>query len=193
MVRDAALYKEFVAGDIAGVYHSFFRPLMSFARRYLGQEYDYLAEDVVQEAIFQTYLRKERIDNPSSLKSYLYHSVRNASLNILRKNHAQRNYLQNFDESDLDITHKIIEEETFRILMETIDQLAPAQREVLDMSFFKGLKNAEIAQRLGISEVAVKKRKAKTIQKLRKILSDKGLDLLLVALMLARFSSGTPS
>ena len=166
-MKDGSLYEDFVSGRISGLYHRFFRPLMSFASHYLGTEYAYLAEDVVQESIFQTYLKKDRIENPSSLKAYLYHSVRNTSLNILRKKNAQLNYLKNFEESDTDITHKIIEEETFRILMETISALRPEQREMLNMSYFEGLKNAEIAQRLGISESAVKKRKAKLIQELR--------------------------
>lgn len=192
-MKGSTLYEEFISGSIAGVYHSFFRPLLSFARRYLGPEYDYLAEDVVQEAIFQTYLRKDRIGNPSSLKSYLYHSVRNASLNILRKNNARLNYLKTFDESDADITHKIIEEETFRILTETIGSLDPVHREILDMSYFEGLKTAEIAHRLGISEIAVKKRKAKLIQELRRLLSDKGLDLLVLTMILAQLSSNPPS
>lgn len=192
-MKDGSLYEDFVSGRISGLYHRFFRPLMSFASHYLGTEYAYLAEDVVQESIFQTYLKKDRIENPSSLKAYLYHSVRNTSLNILRKKNAQLNYLKNFEESDTDITHKIIEEETFRILMETISALRPEQREMLNMSYFEGLKNAEIAQRLGISEIAVKKRKAKLIQELRKILSDRGLDVLVLAAILARISADLPS
>lgn len=192
-MKDGSLYEDFVSGRISGLYHRFFRPLMSFASHYLGTEYAYLAEDVVQESIFQTYLKKDRIENPSSLKAYLYHSVRNTSLNILRKKNAQLNYLKNFEESDTDITHKIIEEETFRILMETISALRTEQREMLNMSYFEGLKNAEIAQRLGISEIAVKKRKAKLIQELRKILSDRGLDVLVLAAILARISADLPS
>lgn len=184
-MKDGALYEEFVAGNITSVYHSFFRPLMSFAQKYLGTEYSYLAEDVVQEAIFQTYLRKEKIGSPSLLKTYLYHSVRNASLNILRKQKARLNYLKAFDESEADITHKIIEDETFRILTEAISSLDPAQREMLEMCFFEGLKTSEIASRIGISEIAVKKRKAKLIQDLRRSLSDKGLALLVLALTLA--------
>lgn len=192
-MKDNGLYEDFVSGRVAGLYRRFFRPLMSFASHYLGAEYAYLAEDVVQESIFQTYLKKERIENPTALKSYLYHSVRNASLNILRKKHAQQNYLRNFDETDTDITHRIIEEETFRILMETIGALDPEQREMLNMTYFEGLKNAEIAERLGLSEIAVKKRKAKLIETLRQLLSDKGLGVLALAIILSRISSNLPS
>lgn len=192
-MKDNGLYEDFVSGRVAGLYRRFFRPLMSFASRYLGAEYAYLAEDVVQESIFQTYLKKERIENPTALKAYLYHSVRNAALNILRKKKAQQNYLRNFDESDTDITHRIIEEETFRILMETIGALDPEQREMLNMTYFEGLKNAEIAERLGLSEIAVKKRKAKLIETLRQLLSDKGLGVLALAIILSRISSNLPS
>lgn len=192
-MNDSVLYEDFVAGRIAGVYRSFYRPLLSFALRYLGAEYAYFAEDVVQESIFQTYLRKDRIDTPFALKSYLYHCVRNASLNILRKKNAQLNYLKNMDASETDITHDIIEEETFRILAETICRLAPEERELLNLSYFEGLKNAEIASRFGISEIAVKKRKAKLIRELRKILSDRGLDMLVLAWILMRISSEIPS
>lgn len=192
-MKDTSLYDEFVAGRISGVYHSFFRPLVSFAQRYLGSEYSYIAEDVVQEAILQTYLRKDRINDPSSLKSYLYHSVRNSSLNILRKKNAHLNYLKAFDESDADITHKIIEEETFRILMEAIRSLDQTQREMLGMIYFESLKTSEIACKLGISEIAVKKRKSKLIRELRQILSDKGLSLLVFAIIVANISENTLS
>ena len=192
-MKDSAIYEDFRCGKIAGLYHSFYRPLTSFAQQYLGDDYAFLAEDVVQEAFFQTFLRKEQIVNPSSLKSYLYHSVRNASLNILRKRNARGNYLKAAEESEADISHRIIEEETFRLLSEAIGELSPGHREVLEMSYFDGLKNAEVAQRLGISEIAVKKRKAKMLQALRQILSDKGMTLVAISMLLSSLSSRLPS
>ena len=44
----------------------------------------------------------------------------------------------------------------------------PAEyRTLLRLSFEEGLKNAEIAQRLGVAEITVKKRKARLIEMLR--------------------------
>ena len=187
-MKDSDLYSDFMAGRFTGLYHSFYRPLTAFALRYLGDDYSYLAEDVVQEAIFKTYLRKKFIENPTALKSYLYHTVRNTSLNILRKQGSRERYLKVAEETETDITHKIIEEETFRLLFEAIAELPTPQREVLELSYFEGLKNAEIAQRLGISEISVKKRKARTLDALRKILSDKGLSITAISAMLSILS-----
>lgn len=186
-------YKEFQSGNMAGLYRSFYRPLISFATSYLGPECAYLAEDVVQESFFKTYLRKDYLANSSSLKSYLYHTVRNTSLNILKKRNSHEKYLEAAEESEADITRKIIEEETFRLLFEAINELNPHHREVLELSYFEGLKNAEIAQRLGISEIAVKKRKAKLLQNLRNILKEKGLTLSLITFLLSNLSSNLPS
>lgn len=53
------------------------------------------------------------------------------------------------------------------IIYGAIEELPAEYRTLLRMSFEEGLKNAEIAQRLGVAEITVKKRKAKMLEMLR--------------------------
>lgn len=52
------------------------------------------------------------------------------------------------------------------------------------LSFVQGLKNTEIAERLSVAEITVKKRKARLIEKIRQILG-KDIDTYLVLFLLA--------
>ena len=62
---------------------------------------------------------------------------------------------------------ELIERETMRRLFVAVDSLPEPYRRIFDLSFEEGLKNREIAAMLGISESAVKKRKARMLNLLR--------------------------
>lgn len=161
------LYTDFKSGKMDLFYRDFYPALIAFAIHVLGSKYAYLAEDCVQESIYKTYLAKDRIADESSLKSYLYTAVRNRAIGILRKDNSQNNYLKQFETSEQDILAELIERETIRRLFVAVDSLPEPYRRIFDLSFEEGLKNREIAAMLGISESAVKKRKARMLNLLR--------------------------
>lgn len=163
-----SLYADFCSGRMNRLYGEFYPALIAYARRFLGTEHAWLAEDCVQESIFQTYLMKEKIPDEPSLKAYLYTAVRNRAVSILRKGQSRNNFLKTLELPEHDILNGMIEQETMRRLFVAVDALPEISRQVFDLSFEEGLKNREIALRLGISESAVKKRKAKMIDILRK-------------------------
>ena len=66
-----------------------------------------------------------------------------------------------------DASRAMIEHEMLDALYAAIEDLPAEYRTLLRMSFEEGLKNAEIAQRLGVAEITVKKRKAKMLEMLR--------------------------
>ena len=66
----------------------------------------------------------------------------------------------------------MLEQETLDMLYAAIESLPPKYREVLRMSYRDGLKNAEIAERLGVAEITVKKWKAGILEMLRKQLGE---------------------
>ena len=51
-----------------------------------------------------------------------------------------------------------------------MDALPEMYRELFRLSFEQGLKNAEIAELLCVSEITVKKRKARMLEKIRRLL-----------------------
>ncbi|MDD2292653.1 MAG: sigma-70 family RNA polymerase sigma factor [Bacteroidales bacterium] len=76
--------------------------------------------------------------------------------------------------------NSIIEQETLRKLFVAIDKLPEKYRQIFEMSFEQGLKTAQIAQQLGISESTIKKRKSKMIKTLRNELGDIPKSILLL-------------
>lgn len=66
-----------------------------------------------------------------------------------------------------------------RLLYDAIDELPERYRRIFELNFQQGLKNAEIAALLGVTESAVKKQKAAMIDLVRQSLKKKtGNDLL---------------
>ena len=66
---------------------------------------------------------------------------------------------------------KLIETESYRIFYAAIETLSPQGREVIQLAL-DGLKNSEIAARLGIAESSVHTQKKIAYKKLRVVLKD---------------------
>lgn len=186
-MRANDLYADFKNGKLLQVYSDLYPALISYAVRFLGSDYAFLAEDCAQESIFNAYLSKNRIPDETSLKSFIYTAVRNRAISFLRKGQSQRNYTRQLEFSEHDIVASLIEQETMRRLFVAIDSLPESYRIVFEMSFEDGLRNKEIASRLGISESAVKKRKARLIAHLRQSVSENGDTSQLVILLLIAY------
>ncbi len=166
------IFIDFQAGKIDGLYESMYGSLILYASRQLGYDLGFMAEDCVQEAIYRTYVRREMLRSPFAVKSYLYSCIHNQTVSILRKQSARENYLSSGEEEE-DFQNSYIEQETLNILFDAIGSLPPKYKMLFDLSFEQGLRNAEIARILRVSESAVKKQKSLLIQRLRDDLKKK--------------------
>lgn len=186
MTRYEAIFSEFKAGRIRPFYERMYPELLLYTSRLLGDDFAFLAEDCVQDAVFQTYRRCEEFRSPLQWKVFLYTCVRNGVFSRLRKSRAQRNYLAQVEEPDEDFSLRLIEQETLNLLYEAIESLPEKYRRIFDLSFEQGLRNAEVARQLQIAEITVKKHKARLIEllreRLRGRLDEESLGLLLLLL-----------
>ena len=176
---------DFTNGRIDSLYREWYRKLILYASRQLGYDLGFMAEDCVQEAIYKTYQARNTLNSPFAFKSFLYACVHNQTVSILRKQSARENYLSSSEEEE-DFQNSYIEQETLDLLFHAIDNLPPKYKMLFDLSFEQGLKNAEVAKILSVSESAVKKQKAFLIQRLRdelKKTTDKDFMRLLLFLM----------
>ncbi len=186
-MKDDHLYRDFYSGTMEEVYTTLYPALISYATKVLGYDYAFLAEDCVQDSIYKTYINRKQIVTTEQLKSYLYTAVRNKAISILRKGSSKKNFLKAAEISETDFTTELIEQETLRLLFTAIDNLPEQYRTLVEMSFEEGLKNGEIAKIMGISESAVKKRKARILENLRNSIKDK---IQLETIILYLFASG---
>lgn len=173
-------YKDFISGRIDSFYATAYAPLLMYAIRTLGDGFSFLAEDCVQDAVFEAYQHRSDFDSNTKFKSYLYRCVHNNAITLIRKSHSHSKYLNHKknDDKELSFEHNIIEQEVIDMLYSAIESLPEELRTIFEMSFEQGMKNQEIADALQLSLPAVKKRKAKMLEILREKVSDKTLMLL---------------
>ena len=136
------------------------------------------AGDIVQDVFANLWINRHKIDLGVPLKNYLYVATRNHTYNYIRSSKRSRERLRNIDPGEHDPDLFMIEEEVNRILAEALAQLPQRNAEVISMSL-EGVKQQEIADRLGISLATVKMLKAASIKKLKEIIGPMAIFILL--------------
>ncbi len=168
MVNEEQVLSDFINGDIDTFYKRMYSPLLAYAVRYLGNNYSFLAEDCVQDAIVSSYERRNGFEFTWQLKGYMYTCIHNNCIDLLRKTNRENNYasLQQED-SEEEISAGIIEQETINLLRQAIDELPEQYRQIFELNYEKGLKMKEVADALDITFETLKKRKIKMFALLR--------------------------
>lgn len=149
---------------------------MAFAKKILVDEDD--AREVVHQVFISIWEKRQEMDLSVSLKSYLFTSVHNRSLNVIR----DRKKFSSAEVPDVagewDVSSVIETMELEDKIMEVVSTLPEKCREVFELSRFDGLKYSEIAEHLQISVKTVENQMSKALKILREKLA-KYLSLLL--------------
>jgi RNA polymerase sigma-70 factor (ECF subfamily) len=148
------------------LYNEYYKALVIYAANFLATTET--AEDIVQEIFTTIWEKKISFISLQSLKTYLYNSTRNAALNYLKHQNVETGYIQYMLDTYKEITEEDTnEEEVYRLLFKSIDQLPPRCREIFVLHM-EGKKNEEIAQTLGLSIETVKTQKKRALQAIKK-------------------------
>ncbi|WP_299702721.1 RNA polymerase sigma factor [uncultured Pontibacter sp.] len=174
MDKDNELLSRLKGGDEKAyneLFHQLYGRLCSFAGRYVKDQE--VAEEIVEEAMVVLWEKRDKFETLGALKSYLYTTVRNASLDFLKKSgrHVSMDLLEGL-ESLATADNFIIEEEVHGILYDAIASLPEKCRRVFELSCIEELKYSEIADDMGISLNTVKSQRARALQLLREILKN---------------------
>lgn len=152
-------------GSFEELFREYFPPLMAFARKILVDEDD--AREVVHQVFVTIWEKRQEIDLSQSLKSYLFTSVHNRSLNVIR----DRKKFSSVEVPDVagewDVSSVIESMELEEKIMEVIGSLPEKCREVFELNRFEGLKYSEIADKLEISVKTVENQMSKALKILR--------------------------
>lgn len=179
------IYRRFIAGDMRPFYDRYYPGLLMYARRVLGTELEWMAEDCVQDSVMDAFQKRDTFESVEQWRAHMLACIRNKAVSALRRLSAMRNYTGQLDLSayEADAHRALIELETLDALYEAIESLPAEYRTLLRLSFEEGLKNVEIAQRLGVAEITVKKRKARLLEMLRQRLGGNTEMILLLLAM----------
>ena len=157
--------------------------LLAMARRVLGSSAD--AEEVVQEALLQVWSQAGRYDpRRSSVRTWLVLLVRSRAIDLLRGRRVREGAVAASAREPAP-AHESPEgpravwmEERQARMAAALAELPVEQREVLELAFYGGLSQSEIAERTGIPLGTVKTRTLLAMRKLRAALRDELRDLL---------------
>jgi RNA polymerase sigma-70 factor (ECF subfamily) len=170
------------SSEFERLFKEYFKALMAFSRRILGDEDD--AREVVHQVFIKLWEKRNEIDLSTSLKSYLFTSVHNRSLNVIRdrKKFSSEEVPENAGEWDVSAQIEAMElEEKIR---EAIEDLPEKCREIFELNRFNGLRYNEIAEQLQISVKTVENQMSKALRILRDQLT-KYLTILLWLILFA--------
>ena len=167
-------FARIAAGDqlaFERLFREHYRPLCAFARQYLKDATK--AEDLVQDLFFRMWQDRAKLSITSSVKAYLFASVRNRCLNAL----AVQSRMRPLDEEADDRTADDVvseDEHALRLarVQAAIEALPEERGRIFRLSRYEGLKYHEIAERLGISPKTVENQMGRALKTLREDLKD---------------------
>ena len=155
--------------DFRKLFDMYYAKLVVFAQKYL---YNLDASrDIVQEFFLYLFESRQNLSIQSSLKSYLYSSVKNRCLNQLRAEVVREKHRtevrQETNGSDPDIDGQIDANELEAKIFEIVAELPGQCQHIFLMSRIEGKRNSEIALELKISKRTVETQISKAIKVLK--------------------------
>ena len=174
---DSELLARVGAGDDAALgvlYDRYGGAAFGLAFRMLGDRGT--AEDIVQEAFLAVWRRGSTFDlGRGSVKAWLLSIVRNAAIDRTRGRHRHQLGEVAID----DVAYRLASEDVWDDVARNIDRenvrkalgtLPPEQRETLELAYFGGLTQAEIAERTGEPLGTIKSRARLGLRRLERAL-----------------------
>ncbi|MEO7044568.1 MAG: sigma-70 family RNA polymerase sigma factor [Ferruginibacter sp.] len=159
----------------------YFPVLTQFAMKIVANEA--IAKDIVQETFIKFWKSDALFTHEAALKKFLYVSIRNASLNILRTLERDRlkneKYFARLENIDSEIEIEIIRTELLAMIYEKAEALPKKMKNIFIMHFAEGLTLQEISEKLKISHQTVYNQKYKAVQIIKSQL--KKNDLILIS------------
>ena len=158
-------------------YTSYFQKLILASDKYISDIHT--AEEIVQDIFLKLWEFPETLTEVKSVKSYLYRSVVNASINFAnRQKNLEQHHLKLAAEFSDDYLADLDEEnEMIIILHNEIEKLPTQCKKVFKLSRFDNFKYREIALELNISEKTVENHIGNALKILRnRFVDDRALN-----------------
>lgn len=186
-LNDEALMAGVARGDsraLAQLYDRYSRLVYGLALKILANPEH--AEDVVQETFWRVWSRSATFQaGASSFPPWLFGITRNLCIDELRKRQSRPATIPTQPDDQVlhaipdqqDIELVTWESERRRLIVGALGDLPPDQREVIELAYFGGLSQREIADRLSSPLGTIKTRVRLALQKLKDALQAQGIGL----------------
>jgi RNA polymerase sigma factor (sigma-70 family) len=145
--------------------------LVGYVRAWIADAADRDAEDVVQDVIERLFERADVTEPVADLSAYLYRALRNKVIDLYRKPKRAAELPEDLSDVRFEASEEMDREEAREVLFEAIDELPPAQREVLVATELEGRSFKELAEEWETPIGTLLARKHRAIRALRETLS----------------------
>ena len=154
------------------LFYDFFAPLCVFAHRYL-EEME-ACEDIVQETFYRIWKNRKDLNIQISARNFLITSVRNACLDLIRKQEIEKRWIEKRLEEDTEEEFEDLytTQELESLLNQALDKLPEQIASTFRMNRFDGKTYVEIAEEKQISVKTVEAYMTRTLKFLRIELKD---------------------
>jgi RNA polymerase sigma-70 factor (ECF subfamily) len=176
-IEEEVLIQRLINGDQTAfelLFRFYYPGLVTFASQIVLNQED--AEEIVQDFFLKLWAKRNDIRNSNSLKGYFFTSIKNSSLNFLKKEKISEKIRSEFKyltENDrLYNPDLFVVSELQSRIKEAFGKLPPRANEIFKLSRFRGLSNDEIAEKLNISKRTVETQISNSLKILRVELKD---------------------
>jgi RNA polymerase sigma-70 factor, ECF subfamily len=162
-------------------FKQYYKPLVHYSNTILRDMDE--AEDIVQQSFITIWQKQAELQIETSLKSYLYKAVYNASLNRVKQQKVRQNYANELQAVSAYPTAEVSHQKELETKIEwALSQLPEQCAKVFKMSRYDQLKYQAIANELNISIKTVENHVGKALKLMREMLKDY-LPLLIIFLL----------
>ena len=180
--RDRDLIERLLGGDedaFRGLFHRYAPSAKALAQRVVRQSH--LAEEIVQEAFMAVWRNPGAYDGQrGSVRSWLMGMVHHRAVDLVRREEAHQRRAEaaipqaleeEADHAD-EVVQQLAKPAEHRIVRAALAELPFEQRRVLEMMYFDGLSQSQIAEQTGIPLGTVKSRTLLGMRRMRDALAE---------------------
>lgn len=143
------------------------RVISAYLHKRFGR-YEFI-DDCVQESLMAIHQARGTYNSKQAFKPWLFAIVRNKTIDVLRKHKRHQNKLEKVS-TETQQKHYQTGIESDIESQQLLTALSPLHREALTLTKFIGMSNSEAADKLSISESAMKVRVHRAIAETKKLL-----------------------
>ncbi|GGH61078.1 RNA polymerase sigma-70 factor (ECF subfamily) [Filimonas zeae] len=151
-------------------------------------------QEVIQETFIRVWLNRDKLPELDKPVHWLFRVASNESLTYLRKKALQKRHLNVYaggggekSAEEEQASALMTLKETSLLVQQAVNRLPPQRQLIYRMSRNEGLKNSEIAEKLGVTDSHVRNTLVMALQSIREYLAAAGKVVPLMALFFKNF------